>query len=50
MIGSFFDMGGYALFVWPCYGVTAIGMIWLGYSSYTRAKRAAVQLKSLSEK
>ena len=47
-MSAFFDMGGYAAFIWPCYGATAIGMIWLGYGSYQRAQRAAQQLAALT--
>lgn len=47
-MSSFFDMGGYAAFVWPCYGVTAVGMTWLGYHSYRRAQRTAQMLSELT--
>ena len=26
-MSDFFAMGGYAVYIWPCYGVTLIGMI-----------------------
>ncbi len=28
-IRTFFDMGGYAAFVWPCFGLTALVMLGL---------------------
>lgn len=48
-MSSFFDMGGYAIFIWPCYGATAIGMIWLGYHSYQRARTTAQMLAKLTD-
>ena len=47
-MSAFFDMGGYAAFIWPCYGATAIGMIWLGCNSYRRATTAAATLAALT--
>jgi heme exporter protein D len=41
MIAGFLWMGGYAAFVWPAYGATAIGLIAalvLTLSAYKRAK------------
>jgi heme exporter protein D len=45
----FFAMGGYAAFVWPCYLLTAAAMLWLGYSSWQKGKRAAKALATLSQ-
>lgn len=28
MVNAFFHMGGYAQFVWPAYGLVAVGMVW----------------------
>ena len=47
---SFWQMGGYAAFIWPAYGVTALGLtgaiIWtLGAYNAARAR-----LKALEEK
>jgi heme exporter protein D len=41
MMSHFFAMGGYAAFVWPAYGASAIGIggaIALTLRSYARAK------------
>ena len=49
-MGSFFDMGGFATFVWPCYLLTLGGMAWLAYASWRRAKRTAAKLDEMSPK
>jgi len=45
--GDFLVMGGYALYIWPAYGLTALvlGGLWL--SGARRAKRAAQDLAAL---
>ena len=45
---EFLAMGGFAAFVWPCYGLTAAGMIWLGWSSWHRARKAAARLADMT--
>jgi len=50
MMESFFDMGGFAAFVWPCYALTLGGMAWLAYTSWRRAKSAAARLEEMSPK
>lgn len=47
-MGSFFNMGGFAAFVWPCYLLTLGGMAWLAYASWRRAKSAAAKLEEMS--
>ena len=32
--GEFFDMGGYAVFVWPAYGIAAVILILLALLSW----------------
>ena len=49
-MGSFFTMGGYAGFVWPCYVLTLGGMAWLALSSWRRARNAAARLEDMSPK
>jgi heme exporter protein D len=42
-MNAFFEMGGYAGYVWPAYGVAAlvlIGMAWTSATTYRRTKRA----------
>ena len=49
MTGGFFSMGGYAAFIWPCYALTAIGMIWLAYASWRKAKDNVARLDALEQ-
>jgi heme exporter protein D len=39
---GFFAMGGYAAFIWPAYGITAlalVAMIWQSIAAWRAAKR-----------
>lgn len=38
-MSTFFDMGGYAAFIWPCYALTLLAMIWLVVSSVSSMRR-----------
>jgi heme exporter protein D len=49
MTGGFFSMGGYAAFIWPCYALTAIAMLWLAYASWRKAKDNAARLDALEQ-
>ena len=49
-MAGFFDMGGFAAFVWPCYALTLGGMAWLAYASWRRAKQTAAKLEEMSQK
>jgi heme exporter protein D len=45
---SFFAMGGYAAFIWPAYGVSAValvGMIWQSVAAWRAAKRRLEDLE-----
>lgn len=45
-VSAFFAMGGYALYVWPSYGVSAVGLaaaVALTLAAYRRA-RASLSL------
>ena len=47
-MSAFFDMGKYAAFVWPAYGVSLLGIaaaIALTLSAYARAKRKLAALE-----
>jgi len=48
---SFFAMGGYAVFVWPAFGLTALVMIWLLVATLRRLRereRAMAELQAAS--
>ncbi|MBI1211477.1 MAG: heme exporter protein CcmD [Alphaproteobacteria bacterium] len=45
---SFFDMGGYAAYVWPAYILSALALTVLGIRSW-RALRRVERLVALSE-
>jgi heme exporter protein D len=41
-MNAFFAMGGYAAFIWPAYGASAIGllaMVWQCWASWRSAKK-----------
>ena len=47
-MNAVFDMGGYAAFVWPAYGVSIVGLlvtIALTWRAYVRAKARLVALE-----
>lgn len=37
-MAEFFDMGGYAAFVWTAYGLSAGALVWLALSTRSRLK------------
>jgi len=37
-MSAFFDMGGYAVYVWTCYALTAVVLAGLGVSSWRRLR------------
>jgi heme exporter protein D len=43
-ISAFFDMGGYAFFVWLSYGVTAFLLAALIYSSHSNHKKVKLKI------
>ncbi len=46
---EFFDMGGYGVYVWPCYLIAALvmaGMLALSLRSLARARRTLDQLQA----
>jgi heme exporter protein D len=47
MMASYFDMGGYAAFVWPAYGIVTIVMVWLVVSTRIDLLRQRKLLKAL---
>ena len=52
-IGAFFDMGGYAVFVWPAFAVTfgLMGLlVWLSRRRLRQAERALQALEQTAER
>ena len=47
-MAAFWQMGGFAAFVWPCYALSLGGMIWLGVASWHRARTATRQLAKMA--
>ena len=47
-MAAFWQMGGFAAFVWPCYALSLGGMIWLGVASWHRACTATRQLAEMA--
>ena len=48
-MAAFFDMGGFAAFVWPCYALSLGGMIWLGLGSWRRARETTRRLAEMTD-
>jgi heme exporter protein D len=46
---TFFDMGGYAAYVWPAYAVSVVALVVLAVLSWRQMRRAE-RLVALSEK
>ena len=48
-ISTYFQMGGYAAFVWPAYAIAALVLIGFALSSWRRLRAAQRALERLSE-
>ena len=46
---TFFDMGGYAAFVWPAYGISIAGLVAMVASTVRAYLRARAQLAALPD-
>jgi heme exporter protein D len=46
---SFWQMGGYAAFIWPAYGVSALGLIGAVVWTLRAYSEAKARLKALEE-
>ena len=46
---SFLDAGKYAAFIWPAYGVTAVGFAWMIIDTVLRARAAKRALERLEK-
>jgi heme exporter protein D len=49
-MAAFFAMGGYAGYVWPAYGITALVLIALALASVAAERRARRQLAALEQR
>ena len=49
-IRTFLAMGGYAVFVWPAFAVTALVLAWLVLDSLQRLRRAEAGLAALDSR
>ena len=49
-MAGFFAMGGYAAFVWPAYGVTALVLAALALVSVTAERRTRARLAALEQR
>ena len=45
-----FDMGAYGIYIWPAYGVSALGIIGAALWTWAAWRRAKARLKALEEK
>jgi heme exporter protein D len=48
-MSNFWAMGGYAVYVWPAYGISLFGLagaVWWTVSAYLRAKATLAALES----
>jgi heme exporter protein D len=44
---AFFDMGGYAAYVWPSYALAAVILLFLFFAASKRLSQSAKRLKQL---
>jgi heme exporter protein D len=48
-MAAFLSMGGYAVFVWPSFGITALVLLGLAVLSVRRARANEAALKALDK-
>lgn len=46
-MSAFFAMGGYAAFIWPAYGVSALGLLAMAWQSWAAWRAAKKKLAAL---
>ncbi|NQV54414.1 MAG: heme exporter protein CcmD [Rhodospirillales bacterium] len=46
-LNTYFNMGGYAAFVWPAYGISAIALVGLLWQSVAQLRRSETELRNL---
>jgi heme exporter protein D len=49
-MAAFLAMGGYAGYVWPAYGITALVLVGLALTSVVAERRARRQLAALEQR
>jgi len=49
LLTSFLDMGGYAPYVWPAYGVSIAALLAVSVLSYRKMKSLEGKLKTLKD-
>ncbi|MFC4271991.1 heme exporter protein CcmD [Sneathiella chungangensis] len=49
-MATFFDMGGYGLFIWPCFVISAIVLLALYFLSRQRLKRVERELSVMESR
>ena len=49
-MAEFFEMGGYAPYIWPAFGVVAVGLVGLGYASWSAMKKMNAEAARLKAK
>lgn len=50
VISEFWNMGGYAVYIWPAYGVSLVALLALGFFSFRKMKTLEARLKALKPK
>ncbi len=45
-MAAFWSMGGYAAFVWPCYGISLVALAGLAIWTFAAERRARRQLNA----
>ncbi len=48
-MADFLSMGGYAAFIWPAYGVAALVLIALVFTSLRMARAAETEVRTLED-
>lgn len=46
-MSEFFNMGGYAAYIWPAYGISAVVLIGLTWASLAAYRKASAEVASL---
>lgn len=47
LISEFWNMGGYAFYIWPAYGVSLVALLALGFLSFRKKKTLEARLDDL---
>jgi heme exporter protein D len=48
-MSGFFAMGGYAAFIWPAYGVSALALVAMVWQSWSAWRAAQKKLRALED-